>query len=95
MTVPKDAYDRLGATVGDLEGFVDVPREVAGVEVAMLFRTTADGRIKVSLRSLPPVDVNVIAVELGGGGHVRAAAAVVRGPLEEAIERVVRRVAEG
>ena len=95
MTVPKDAYDRLGATVGDLEGFVDVPREVAGVEVAMLFRTTADGRIKVSLRSLPPVDVNVIAVELGGGGHVRAAAAVVRGPLEEAIERVVRRVVEG
>ena len=95
MTVPKEAYDRLGATVEDLEGFVDVPREVAGVEVAILFRTTADGRIKVSLRSLPPVDVNVIAVELGGGGHVRAAAAVVGGPLEVAVECVVRRVAEG
>ena len=95
MTVPKDAYDRLGATVEDLEGFVDVPREVAGVEVAILFRTTADGRIKVSLRSLPPVDVNVIAVELGGGGHVRAAAAMVGGPLKAAVERVVRRVVEG
>ena len=47
---------------------MDVPREVAGVEVAALFRTTTDGRIKVSLRSLAPVDVNVIAVELGGGG---------------------------
>ncbi len=95
MIVPKEAYDRLGATVEDLEGFVDVPRDVAGVEVAMLFRTTADGRIKVSLRSLAPVDVNVIAVELGGGGHVRAAAAVVKGPLVEALERVVRRVEEG
>ncbi len=95
MTVPKEAYDRLEATVDDLEGFVDVPREVAGVEVAVLFRTTADGRIKVSLRSLAPVDVNVIAVEMGGGGHVRAAAAVVRGPLDEAVERVVRRVEEG
>ena len=95
MIVPKEAYDRLGATVDDLEGFVDVPRDVAGVEVAMLFRTTADGRIKVSLRSLAPVDVNVIAVELGGGGHVRAAAAVVRGPLDEAVERVVTRVVEG
>lgn len=93
MIVPKEAYDRLGATVEDLEGFVDVPRDVAGVEVAALFRTTSDGRIKVSLRSLPPVDVNVIAVELGGGGHVRAAAAVVKGPLAEAVERVVRRVA--
>ena len=95
MIVPKQAYDRLGATVEDLEGFVDVPRDVAGVEVAVLFRTTADGRIKVSLRSLPPVDVNVIAVELGGGGHVRAAAAVVKGPLDEAVERVVRRVEAG
>ena len=95
IVVPKDAYDRLGATVEDLEGFVDVPRDVAGVEVAMLFRTTADGRIKVSLRSVAPADVNVIAVELGGGGHVRAAAAVVKGPLEDAVERVVRRVEVG
>ena len=94
MTVPKDAYDRLGATVDDLEGFVDMPRSVAGVEVAMLFRTTTDARIKVSLRSLPPLDVNAIAAELGGGGHVRAAAAVVNGPLEAAVERVVARVEE-
>lgn len=91
MTVPAGAYGRLGATVDDLEGFVDVPRAVAGVEVAVLFRTTTDGRIKVSLRSLPPVDVNRIAVEMGGGGHVRAAAAVIKGPLEEAIARVVHR----
>ncbi|MDE2975044.1 MAG: bifunctional oligoribonuclease/PAP phosphatase NrnA [Gemmatimonadota bacterium] len=95
MIVPKEAYDRLGATVEDLEGFVDVPRDVAGVEVAVLFRTTADGRIKVSLRSVSPVDVNAIATALGGGGHVRAAAAVVKGPLEEVVERVLRRVEGG
>ena len=92
MTVPKDAYDRLEASVDDLEGFVDVPRDLAGVEAAILFRTTSDGRIKVSLRSVDPVDVNVIAVDLGGGGHVRAAAAVVKGPLEDAVARVVKRV---
>ncbi|MYG81589.1 MAG: bifunctional oligoribonuclease/PAP phosphatase NrnA, partial [Gemmatimonadetes bacterium] len=95
MTVPADAYGRLGATIEDLEGFVDVPRAIEGVEVAALFRTTSDGRIKVSLRSLPPVDVNRIAVELGGGGHLRAAAAVVKGPLEAAIAKVVARVEEG
>ncbi len=95
MTVPADAYLRLGATLEDLEGFVDVPRAIGGVEVAALFRTTSDGRIKVSLRSLPPADVNRIAVELGGGGHLRAAAAVVKGPLEAAIATVVARVEEG
>jgi len=94
MTVPKEAYDALGASLEDLEGFVDVPRDVAGVEVAMLFRTTADGRIKVSFRSLAPWDVNAVAVALGGGGHERAAAAVVAGPLEDAIDRVVRFVEE-
>ena len=93
MTVPRDAFDRLGATLGDLEGFVDVPRNVAGVEVAILFRTTTDDRIKVSLRSLG-AEVNGIARELGGDGHARAAAAVVSGPLEEAIERVVGRVVD-
>jgi len=92
MTVPKDAYDRVGATVEDLEGFVDVPRDIDGVQVAMLFRTTVDGRIKVSLRSVPPIDVGAVATGFGGGGHARAAAAVVTGPLGEVIACVLRRV---
>ncbi|MDE2806357.1 MAG: bifunctional oligoribonuclease/PAP phosphatase NrnA [Gemmatimonadota bacterium] len=92
MTVPKDAYDRVAATVDDLEGFVDVPRDIEGVQVAMLFRTTADGRIKVSLRSVPPIDVGRVATGFGGGGHARAAAAVVTGPLGDVIARVLGRV---
>ena len=92
MTVPKAAYDRVGAAVDDLEGFVDVPRDIDGVEVAILFRTTADGRIKVSLRSVPPVDVRAIAAEMGGGGHTRAAATVVKGALGEVVADVVARV---
>ncbi len=89
MTVPREAFDRLGATGEDLEGFVDVPRDLAGVEVAILFRTTNDGRIKVSLRALPPVTVHGIARELGGGGHAQAAAAVVSGKLGPVRDRVV------
>ena len=92
MVVPKGDFDRLGATPDDLGGFVDVPRDVAGVEVAILYRTTTDGRIKVSLRSVAPMDVHAIAAELGGGGHLRAAAAVVDGPLERVVEDVARRV---
>ncbi len=92
MTIPDDAFRRLGATVDDLEGFVDFPRSIKGVEVALLFRTTADGKIKVSLRSTGKTDVNAVAVALGGGGHVRAAGAVVDGTLEVAIERLLTRV---
>ena len=93
ITVPKDAFDRVGATIDDLEGFVDVPRNLAGVEVAILFRTTSDGRIKVSLRSMAPTTVHGIARSLGGGGHAQAAAAVVSGTLEEVTSRVVGMVA--
>lgn len=92
MIVPKEPYDRLGATVDDLEGFVDVPRDVDGVEVAILFRTTRDGRIKVSLRALAPAQVRGVARALGGGGHPQAAAAVVSGKLEKVVERVVEMV---
>lgn len=94
MTVPKEAYDRLGAAVDDLEGFVDVPRTLDGVEVAMLFRTTTDGKTKVSLRAAGAVNVNEIATELGGGGHARAAGVVLEGDREAATAQVVARVKE-
>jgi bifunctional oligoribonuclease and PAP phosphatase NrnA len=89
MTVPLDAYRELGCSPSDLEGMVDVPREVEGVEVGLLFRELEDGNVKISLRSNGPVDVNALARELGGGGHVRAAGALVSGPLQEARDRVL------
>ncbi len=94
ITVPKGAFERLEATVDDLEGFVDVPRNLAGVDIAILFRTTRDNRIKVSLRSQAPIAVNGIAKTLGGGGHAQAAAAVVSGSLEAVTARVVAMAAE-
>ena len=52
LTVPPESYRRLGATPDDLEGLVDHPRDIAGVEVAVLFRRIKDGSIKASLLSL-------------------------------------------
>ena len=94
MTVPKDAFDRLGATVNDLEGFVDVPRSIDGVEVAMLFRITADGKTKASLRATGEVDVNQVATALGGGGHPRAAGVVLEGDRSSATAQLLARVEE-
>lgn len=93
MTVPVDPYRSLGATADDLEGFVDVPRSIEGVEAALLFRTTSEGDTKVSLRSTGDVVVNGIAAALGGGGHPRAAGAVVKGSPDVVTRDVVGRVA--
>jgi bifunctional oligoribonuclease and PAP phosphatase NrnA len=89
MTVPLDAYLELECTPSDLEGMVDFPREVEGVEVGLLFRELEDGNTKISFRSNGPADVNTLARSFGGGGHARAAGALLSEPLEPARERVL------
>jgi phosphoesterase RecJ-like protein len=88
MVVPTDAYETLGAANDDLEGLVDYPRAVEGVEVALLFRQTSKGT-KVSFRATGPVDVNALAREFGGGGHVKASGALIAGGLDDVIPKVV------
>jgi len=88
VTVPPDALARYGATADDLDGIVEFPRSIAGVRLALLFRQLANGRIKVSYRSLGSVDAAELAHEFGGGGHRKAAGASVDGSLAE-VQRVV------
>jgi len=89
MTVPAEVYDSLSATVDDLEGLVDYPREIRGVEVGLLFRETARGGTKISFRANGDVDVNSLARRFGGGGHVKAAGALVERPLPEVRQEVL------
>jgi phosphoesterase RecJ-like protein len=94
MTVPPEAYDDLDARAEDLEGFVDYPRDLEGVEVAILFRETARGFTKVSFRSNGDRDVNELARRFGGGGHVKASGALVERPLAQVREEVLAAVRE-
>jgi len=89
MTVPTSAYNELSATSDDVEGLVDYPRMVDGVRVGLLFRETARGESKVSFRSNGEVDVNGLARRFGGGGHRKAAGAVLDRPLDRAREEVL------
>ncbi len=89
MTIPKEAYDAVGATNDDLEGIVDVPRSIEGTQVGVLFRLTQAGEVKVSFRSNGPVDVNQLARKFNGGGHVKASGALLPGPLDRAMEQVL------
>jgi phosphoesterase RecJ-like protein len=77
ISVDRATMDEFNATSDDLEGLIEHARSIEGTEVAVLFRETADGATKISLRSAADVDVNVIAREFGGGGHVKAAGALI------------------
>ena len=79
VTVPPDALRRHGATADDLDGIVEYPRSIAGVRLALLFRNLANGKVKVSFRSLGDVDVAELAGRFGGGGQRKAAGAWLDG----------------
>jgi bifunctional oligoribonuclease and PAP phosphatase NrnA len=89
ITIERGVMERLGATSEDLDGIVEHARSIEGTEVAILFRETADGSTKVSLRSAGALDVNAIARQLGGGGHVKASGALLPERLQPARDRVL------
>ncbi len=89
VTVPSGALERHGLAADDLDGVVEFPRSIAGVRMALLFREIAQGRVKVSLRSVGDVDVAAFARPFGGGGHTRASGLSLIGSLAEVQEQVL------
>ncbi|WP_094607564.1 Bifunctional oligoribonuclease and PAP phosphatase NrnA [Sporomusa silvacetica DSM 10669] len=60
----------------DTEGFINYPRNIEGVEIAIMFKEADTHSVRVSLRS-KMVDVSQLALAFGGGGHARAAGCTV------------------
>ena len=89
ITIPREVTHEMAATADDLDGVAEYARSVEGTEVALLFRETLDGATKVSFRSNGMVDVNAIAREFGGGGHIKASGAVIGGPVASTRPRVL------
>jgi phosphoesterase RecJ-like protein len=92
VSVTRDLLARVGANDEDVEGLVYYPRNVEGVEVGLIFREAAPGKVKVSFRSKYLIDVGAIALELGGGGHARASGCTIEGEIDEIRDRVLERV---
>lgn len=82
ISVERGVMERLEATSEDLDGLIEHARSIDGTEIAIMFRETADGSTKVSLRSAGAADVNAVARQFGGGGHVKASGALIPGGLE-------------
>lgn len=89
LWVTSEDLAETGASNEDLEGLVNYPRNIEGVEVGILFKVNGTESVKVSLRSAGVVNVAAVAQHFGGGGHVRAAGCRLTEPLEEVISQVV------
>jgi phosphoesterase RecJ-like protein len=73
---------------------INVLTSADAYRVAIVFVEQVGDKVKISWRSRPGVDVSTIATVFGGGGHHRAAGAMVEGSLPEVQERVLRTTRE-
>ena len=90
LTVTLDMYGKSGATAELTDGFVNYPRSIRGVEVAVFFREVEPGLFKVGFRSKGKVDVSALAAAFAGGGHHNAAGCTIAGSLQEVRARVFK-----
>ena len=89
ISVAAGAAEQYGLRSEDLEGIAEHPRSIGGTRLAVFFRDLGHDKVKVSFRSTGDVDVNKFAKQFGGGGHARAAGALIDGNLETVRRKVV------
>jgi phosphoesterase RecJ-like protein len=89
MVVDRNDLAAAGAKMSELEGLVNYPRNIEGVDIGILFKEVGEDQYKISLRSGENADVSAVAQRFGGGGHVRAAGVTVNGKREDVIARVI------
>ena len=82
----RQASGYQGAGDADL---INVLTSVREADVALIFVERPDGKVKVSWRSLPGINVAEVAAQFGGGGHAAAAGAEIAGSLDEVEARVL------
>lgn len=83
MVLTKEMFQKAGADFRESERFVDYPRCVRGVQIAVLVRQMGDNIYKFSLRSNTTDRVAELASVFGGGGHARAAGFEIKGLLDD------------
>lgn len=84
MWVDRETYAAKQKSA-DTDSFVNYPRRIEGVEVAVFFKEVDENITRLSMRS-KKIDISKIALLFNGGGHERAAGCTIHKPLKEAIK---------
>lgn len=93
--VERSFFEETGAYEVDCEEGLHESLDLVSVEVAFMLRYTKDGRIKGSLRSKNGINMNELASEFGGGGHVHSAGFICDGnSLQEIENRLINVIKE-
>jgi phosphoesterase RecJ-like protein len=94
MRLTRALFRELGADIGDTENLINECLRVRGTQVGIMLVETDGEEIRVSWRSRPGVNVLEVAERFGGGGHVRAAGARIKGSIDQVEAQVLAAVAQ-
>ncbi|RCK76249.1 MAG: 3'-to-5' oligoribonuclease A [Anaerolineae bacterium] len=64
---------------------------IEDVKISIVFVEQPNGKVKISWRAIPGVDVSQVASEFGGGGHPAAAGAELSGDIQNLSEIVLEK----
>ncbi|MHB8468127.1 MAG: DHH family phosphoesterase, partial [Acidimicrobiales bacterium] len=91
--VTEDDLVTRGVAIQETEGLIDIVRRACEADVACVLKETAGG-IRVSLRSVGSVDVGVIAMRFGGGGHAFASGFTMPGSVASVLDDIRRELGQ-
>ena len=77
-----------------LDGIVNQLRVTKDTKIAVFLYENEDGSYKGSLRVNGDYNVAEVAARFGGGGHVKAAGFTIDGPVDTAIDRIIKAIEE-
>ncbi len=90
LTLTQQMLDDGHVDMADFEGLVEYSMQLNTVTIGVLFKEISSNEVKLSVRSRNGFDVAELARKFGGGGHINAAGAAIKLPVNEAKERFVR-----
>jgi phosphoesterase RecJ-like protein len=68
---------------------IDFIRQLADIDVFLVFQVLHDNLIKVNLRSKTDFDVSAFSKQFGGGGHRKASGILYKGSLQDCREELL------
>lgn len=90
IQIPLSVYTSTGASESEVDGIESLPRQVERVLIGVTVKEKPEGKIKISLRTNPPVNAAAVCGRFDGGGHAGAAGCSFEGiSLAEAREKIL------
>ena len=94
MRITRQDYRECRALPEHNANIVNYALNIPGVCAVFLAEERESGEVKASLRSVPPLDVSVIARKYGGGGHKQASGLRYPGTLDALCESLEKDLAQ-